>query len=53
MEVDGHAKVTACLAAEPPEDANKSAETPMETPVGLHTGEPSSPCALSASLCNT
>ena len=50
MEVDRHAKVTASLAAEPPEDADKSAGMPMETSMHLHTGEPSSLCSLSAIL---
>lgn len=53
MDVDGHAKVTASLAGEPPEDAGKGADTPMETPMDLHTGEPSSPCLPSAILCKS
>ena len=52
MEVDGHAKVTASLAAEPSEDADKSAKMHMEAPMDHHTGEPSSPYSLSAALRN-
>ena len=51
MEVDGHAKVTDSLGGEPFEDADKGADTPMETPLDLHTGEPCSPCFPSAILC--